>query len=262
MRLAKSNGCRIINIKTNGDVTNHSATTGFADTGGVFVTYQQCVAVDAAADGFAATGDCIIFELCEASNCLVGFNGLGGGNRMNSVNYCAALTCGTGFKGGPTTIHWCIATGCTAGFAPNNDSALHNCVAYATTTSGTTGFAVTVRSYLYSCHAQGAAIGFDVQPLTYLNKCSGFGNTANTAGSPVRNVNFQSLSGDPFTNAAGNDFSTNSTAGAGALLRAAGNPASWTGLSTTSYPDIGAAQSASAAGGAFKHAGPGGGLVG
>jgi hypothetical protein len=58
---------------------------------------------------------------------------------------------------------------------------------------------------------------------------------------------YQTLTTDPFTNASGLDFSRNATAGGGAALAANGFPGSTAatqlpGLSTLSYPDIGAAQ--------------------
>lgn len=58
-----------------------------------------------------------------------------------------------------------------------------------------------------------------------------------------------SLSVDPFTSASGHDFSINATANGGALIRAAGVPASIAGTTSTGYPD----------GGAFQHQDSGGG---
>ncbi len=242
-------GTRVVNIKANGDSPTRSAVVGFGDTNGVFVTWQQCVATGCGDQGFKNSADAVIYEQCEAVGCVVGYGGLGNGNRMNSVNFCSAITCTTGFSGGPASLNRCIASGCTTGFAQNNDSVLHNCDAYATSTSGTKGFSLTTRSFLYGCYAEGAGTGFDVQPSTYLNKCAGFGNSTDVSGSPVRNFNFQTLSASGVTNAGGGDFSPNNTAGAGALLRGTSQPATWTGLSTTSYPDIGAAQHADAAAG-------------
>jgi hypothetical protein len=50
------------------------------------------------------------------------------------------------------------------------------------------------------------------------------------------------LTGDPFTNAAGGDFSLNNTAGAGAACRAAGIPGTFPGGLTTGKLDMGAVQ--------------------
>lgn len=74
-------------------------------------------------------------------------------------------------------------------------------------------------------------------------------DTRNNCGSGANDV---TLTVDPFTNAAGGDFSLNNTAGGGASCRAAGIPGGFPGLSTTTgYADIGAVQ----------HADPGGGFA-
>ncbi len=75
---------------------------------------------------------------------------------------------------------------------------------------------------------------------------AGTGATDGTFGLVIGQILY---TGTAFTAAASDDFSLNNTAGAGALLRAAGYPSSFTGLSTSSYPDIGAAQSKAASGG-------------
>lgn len=66
------------------------------------------------------------------------------------------------------------------------------------------------------------------------------------------------LTGDPFTNAAGGDFSLNVTAGAGAACR---NIAySFPGSATTDYPDLGGAQHQAGGGLLLPFGGLGGGL--
>ena len=62
-----------------------------------------------------------------------------------------------------------------------------------------------------------------------------------SANPPYLPANDVTLSGDPFTNAAGGDFSLNNTAGAGASLRNSSVPRAW-GTTTTGYPDFGAVQ--------------------
>lgn len=69
-----------------------------------------------------------------------------------------------------------------------------------------------------------------------------FGATHNITAGP----NDITLSGVPFTNAGGGDFSPNNTAGQGALLRAVAM--AFAGGTTTSYQDIGAVQSSAAGG--------------
>ena len=60
--------------------------------------------------------------------------------------------------------------------------------------------------------------------------------------SPYTNTLDVILTGDPFTNAAGNDYTLNNTAGAGAACRAAGTPGGFPGSSVIGYLDIGAVQ--------------------
>lgn len=70
----------------------------------------------------------------------------------------------------------------------------------------------------------------------YYNNTSGNRNQAAAGRADV------TLTGDPFTNGAGGDFSLNNTAGAGAAVRAAGFPGTFSGISTTGYLDGGAVQ--------------------
>lgn len=121
---------------------------------------------------------------------------------------------------------------------------------------------VTVRNNLlinnggYGVNAPSA--GFPATPLldgnAYFNNTSGARNgidsTAGILGvGAYTNVFDVILTGDPFTNAAGNVFTLNTTAGAGAAVRAAGLPGAFPGGLTTGYLDMGAAQHADPAAG-------------
>ncbi len=70
---------------------------------------------------------------------------------------------------------------------------------------------------------------------------TGATNPVNGAGQYTYSLN-QTLSGDPFTNAAGEDFTLNNTAGAGAQVRGAGVPSGYPGATGTNYLDMGAFQ--------------------
>lgn len=59
---------------------------------------------------------------------------------------------------------------------------------------------------------------------------------------PYTNTLDKTLSGSPFTNAAGGDFSLNNTAGAGASCRAGGTPGAIPGISQVGYIDMGCLQ--------------------
>jgi hypothetical protein len=57
------------------------------------------------------------------------------------------------------------------------------------------------------------------------------------------------LTGNPYTNSAGGDFTLNNTAGAGAACRAAGTPGALPGVTQTGKLDLGVFQHADAGGG-------------
>jgi hypothetical protein len=76
-----------------------------------------------------------------------------------------------------------------------------------------------------------------------------YNNTSGPRNNYPAGANDVSLSGSPFTNAAGGDFSLNNTAGAGALVRAAGFPGTMPGGLTVGYRDGGAAQHQDSGGG-------------
>lgn len=227
--------------------------------------------------GFAGTTSGAHFENCTALNCTTGFT------RARAYN-CMADTCGTGFSDGSAhgcvskahtsrgffygtskTSGWatcCIAYGGTGastdGFftgANDSENSFVNCVAYGNGRHGF-NFVANFRGPLVTnCVAVGnAAYGFITAAsttATMFRNNAGYNNTSgNTSFTYAdQSSGFTALSGDPFTNAAGGDFSLNNTAGAGASCRAAGFPGVFPGGLTTGYLDLGAAQ----------HADPGGG---
>jgi hypothetical protein len=68
---------------------------------------------------------------------------------------------------------------------------------------------------------------------------------------PYTNTQDIILTANPFTNAAGNDFTINNTAGGGAALRGKGRINRWPGLTITGYPDFGAVQHQDISGGSY-----------
>jgi hypothetical protein len=169
-----------------------------------------------------------------------------------------------------------------------------DCLAYGGTGAATNGFQTTNNGvYFINCTSYGNADGgfFFTGGFSghVLINCVSTGNTglqfelgtttetshrlfncaAKADGAGAHNLNaveligFIILTADPFTNAAGGDFSLNSTAGGGAALKALGLPSLYPGSSTTSFPDIGAAQtSGAAAGGLMYNPGMEGGIRG
>jgi hypothetical protein len=175
----------------------------------------------------------------------------------------------------------CVAQGNTnPGFKLDGGrSSLHRCMSYGNTGATVDGLIVTGTSppWLRHCVFRGNgrdgvrfndASGGDTASV---RNCISYGNTGSSFKSAVTTyieMDFDYnayvaaslsgvpagahdvvLTGDPFTNAAGGDFSLNNTAGAGAALRALGFPGVFPLGLTTGYPDIGAAQHQDAGGG-------------
>jgi hypothetical protein len=188
------------------------------------------VLADCVADGpgtgftFGSAGTTLL--RCTATN---GVNtpGFGGGNFNSLVGCTAANRSGTnghGFTNGSgyfVSYTNCTATGCASGFELTSlvHARLANCLSYG---NRGTGFAIWTDSALFNC-AAGA-------------------NASAIVNAPAVNLGFITLTANPFTNAAGLDFSPNRAAGGGASLRAAGVPSVLPGTNTPSYPDVGAAQ--------------------
>ena len=78
------------------------------------------------------------------------------------------------------------------------------------------------------------------QANSRINRNNAFGSNASGALTGFYSDETEiSLTADPFTNKAGRDFTPNSTAGGGALLRAAGFPGAFVSGTTTDYKDVG-----------------------
>ncbi len=120
-----------------------------------------------------------------------------------------------------------------------------SCIAYG---NGRDGFRVTSSGSAVNCIAEAnTGWGFTSSSIAFLVKCASYNNTlgANNLTGRGPSVGFiANTTGSFFNNAAGNDFSLNSTASQGALARAAGIPGVFPAASTTGYHDIGAAQHA------------------
>jgi len=128
-----------------------------------------------------------------------------------------------------------------------------DCVAYG---NGRDGFRLgDGPAFFENCIAESnTGIGFDNvnNSAVELMHCAAFsntgGNTALGTGFAVTSTAFVTGTGSFFTNAAGQDFSLNATAGAGAAARAVGYPGVLP-VGGTGYHDIGALQHEDAGGG-------------
>jgi hypothetical protein len=168
---------------------------------------------------------------------------------------------------------FCLAvnnTGTTQGFNASNASDIFvNCTAYG---NGAAGFlfpnsanrlCVGINSLSYG----NTGVGFNTgttSPINLLVGCAAGNNSTNysTSFALWGEQSCITLTADPFTSAAGSDFSLNNNAGGGALCRAAGAIGAFPGISTTTtYQDIGAVQHKDP-GGMLVHPGTAGGARG
>jgi hypothetical protein len=266
---ASANGVTFVNGTVNNsfltniifDANAHASCTGTTWNGNSALI-RRCKALNCAT-GFNNNNGAALNVACEANGCTTGFTGSGG----FYYEACAAISCGTvGFStgAGSCVLVGCLATGCGTNFIASGSRCVYvNCTASSSTAGA--GFQVNssgpwatfANCVAYSNHSYGFAGQTDDGEL--LSCAAGANVTAATQNVvSARNLGFITLTASPFTNAAGNDFSLNTTAGGGALLRAAGYPATLPGLSTASALDVGAAQHAdpaSVAGGTKSHVG-------
>lgn len=239
---------------TNPDSKTSCTAVQTADEGGVC---QDCT-VDAYATGIEQEYIKETVENCYVSNCTA--NGILLDSHYGRVTGCVVSggTCTNGgiiANGSGNAISRCIVAGITNGngISMAGPTSLISSVVYGCTSadginvSGDGSYmenVISANNHLYNFDGTTVYSGITMR----MNNCAGWTNTGSgdcnsnlTSFSLTRN-GFITLTGNPFTNAAGGDFSLNTTTGAGAALRAAGWPASYPGISTNSYPDVGAAQ--------------------
>lgn len=236
--------------------------------------------------GFAQNGAYQKIDHIKAQNCTAIGLDLQGGNGVSAYS-CQATGCsGTaGIRVGQTAtmiLHSSVASGnSTTGIASSFNTAIINCISSGNTGSSSCGFSsYSVGCNFYNCTAYGnGADGFDcsqsagniscinciaeangatgwktgaVRGLVQLVNCAGYNNTSGnyTQSNLTDSIGFiNNVTGTFFTNAASGDFSLNNTANQGALLRAAGVPGAFPGISTTGFLDIGATQHQDSGGG-------------
>lgn len=240
---------RVVNVSVDG--ANLTASKGIANATNTTGVAYLCKAVNCKSGGIAT----YTAILCEATTCST-TTAIGSPicfGCWSHDNTIGGFSCAGTFSAVNIYVN-CIASNnsgaSSSGFAlsASSNMLLVNCIAY---TNGQHGFtesnSSTGQPEIINCIAMNnVGTGFIVEGaigVLYLN-CATFGNgTAfGTSATASGNINPVTLSADPFTNAAGNDYSLNNTAGAGAACRAAGTPGAYPAGSTTGYPDIGAAQ--------------------
>lgn len=217
------------NLSVDGESRNVNGITGSSAT---YNTIYNCYVFDC--DGtYGFSGARCIF--CKVYSCAAS----GFGNFGTAI-YCWADACETGFSNF-SGIRCVSSNNSVDGYNGYGMTAL-GCVSYNNTGDGfessTTG---RVNSYMDCISFSDAGYGWKPFSLGEMINCA-YG--ADGAGSgrintvPFVDQNPITLTANPFTNAAGGDFSLNNTAGGGALLRALG----FSPYGQTGYLDIGAVQ--------------------
>lgn len=241
-----------VNLKADGN--SQTSTIGFeingTTAGQVSGFAHYCQAVNCTTRGFYLGN----LTFCSAEACAVGFY------QFQAAVACRASDCtshGFDLIGSTTqnrSIVGCLADGNGgSGFRTYFTTSVVNCTAHGNTSDG---FNHEFDNIVYAnCLAtSNGGYGFNAnntaRPAAII-KCAGLSNTSGNTHSAdaFLSYGFVSLTADPYTNAAVEDFSLNNTAGGGAACRAAGIPGAYPGGATTGYLDIGAAQHADPAGG-------------
>ena len=234
----------IIQIRVDG---NSQAVNGITGGTSVYNRAYSCEVEDC--DGSSGFGT-ITATFCRAISCVAS------GFLTCDALCCWADGCVIGVEGDTGSVST-IASNCTGDGFTGRTHRLKNCVSY---NNGGSGFDVTTvgrGTVTINCISYGNT-GYaweDAGAMQVIN-CADGSNTSgryNAGVTPVVDDGHITLTADPFTNAAGGVFSLNTTAGGGALLRAAGiNP-----IGQTGFLDIGAVQHADPAGGASSILGGG-----
>lgn len=150
-----------------------------------------------------------------AINCSVGFRGSG---VMNRVDNCWADGCAVGFNTntGGMSIAGCLASDCTDdGFQISIASLARNCTADGNGGDGFSGDGM----YVDCAATNNTAFGFNTTAKSTLQNCADYNNSARTNTAPFFDFNPITLTGDPWVNAASDDYAPNTTSGAGLSLR-------------------------------------------
>lgn len=233
------------NIFRSIEVKGSSTTHGWTITGGRNI-WLDCSARNNAGSGYGLSVSNNLFVQCLAS-----------GNTAEGWNNSGTQTCwacvghnntGSGFRGDGMQCYYCIAdTNGGRGF--RNIYAVHNSIAYNNSSNGidamTNKSGTFINNILVSNGATGI-VGSSDEAIILMNNAF-FGNvTAQTSGVAGLEIGSITLSGDPFVNSAGEDFSLNRNSNAGLQCMEAGIPDTWrsgnsTSPTTLSYVDLGAA---------------------
>jgi hypothetical protein len=216
--------CKAINFKSAGFFTSNASVTfdncvasGGAGTAGFentnVCTFINCRATGNTCTGFLFAWVCVAITCISDNNTGASSDGFQFGSvaEMQNMRHCVAYKNGRdGFRLNGSSIVWSVK----------------NCISVMNS-----GWGFNSTTNYGSALAYLIVVGFNA----YYSNTSGQYNQVPAGTSDV------TLTGDPFTNGSSNDFSLNSTAGAGAACRAAGFPGVLQS-GGTGYVDIGALQ--------------------
>lgn len=237
------------------DGNNGSGNVGFlANRSGYLNAYvYRCEANNCAGAGFS--GSQLAATFCKASNCSTGFSTIGGAYACYSVGGSRGFVFSA--VGTRCAVVRCVANGCSiAGFDQNTgyEKHLFSCTAYGC------GDGFLLSGYdinqVADCLAvSNSGYGFNTptgQHTQVLFNCSGYNNTSGNyrtgSDQPIL-IDWLTITGDPFVDAANGDFRLNDTPGAGAVLRGAGLGV----YGQTDNQDVGAVQHSDPAGGGWPY---------
>jgi hypothetical protein len=289
--LSTNTGLTALNVTTNAwhvenfviNCASLGTSTGIASSGS-YAALRNCKVSNFTVYGVRITGASPVVADCEVTG------GTAAATAALSVsvapafvvrNYVHDNACvGILLGGASVAVHNLVAN--NTGAASDGIQAANTCVVYGNTVYGSGRHGVyksdpyaiptAVRNNLLASNGgyglqMANAAGLPAHPLydgnAYWNNALGARNfsddtTVNPqdAVAPYTNALDVILTGNPFTNAAGGDFTLNNAAGAGAACRAAGTPGALPGVSQTGKLDLGVFQHADAAGGGLL-TGPG-----
>lgn len=171
---------------------------------------------------------------------------------FGSWSYACEATGNTATPFGGTVIR-CLSYGNTGastnGFNVGATAPAVLCSSYG---NGQHGFSSSASGTLINCYSEGnTGKGFSGNNSILLN-CGSYNNTGGRSSSIQSDIGAITLTGSAFTNAAGNDFTLNNNSGAGALLRAAGYPATLLNTGLADKIDVGALQHLEVSAGTFN----------
>lgn len=237
-------GCSIENFELDG---NSQGTQGLALNGGFMVTAYNIWSHHWTAEGITGSSSFANLVQCE-------------------INNCAGTTAACVIASGSTILRCYSHDNTKSGFHTGAQSVVVDCVAANNSGASSDGFTTLYYTSLQRCVAYNNGrhgMNYPTNICGAVSNCifvnnAGFGAVVGLTGSPVLPwFNFNAfynntsgarsgigvgaddvaLTGVPFTNAAGADYSLNNTAGQGAALRSLGSPG--TTPFGTGYSDIG-----------------------